>query len=84
MYAKHYFSSKNTVKKEDLSLQDQVLWQVSTMLFSLALSLEIAITVIYWLFLADPTSIYSYTSHILPIVFLGVDFILNMIVVELN
>ena len=47
--------------------------------------LNIAITTIYWLFLGKGNLEYfSYVLHILPIVFSGVDFIFNLIFVELN
>ena len=47
--------------------------------------MNIAITALYWLFLASGSLKYfSYILHILPIVTTGVDFIINLCVVELN
>lgn len=59
------------------------LWQLTTWLFTVSFELEIAITVIYWLFLGPPATYMSYISHMLPCIFLAIDFILNLVVVEL-
>jgi len=74
-----------TGKKETTVCKADFLWQLNNWLFSLVLCLNIAITSIYWLFLGKGTLDYiSYVNHILPIVFTGVDFIFNLVLVELN
>ena len=60
------------------------LWQLTVWINSLAIELETGITILYWMFLGPPESYRGYITHLMPIVLLTVDFILNMTVIELR
>lgn len=85
-YVMHYFAGGETGKKRQEDSNSKLIWQVTSMVYSLAFGMNIAITVIYWLFIANfsSLSLFSYTAHILPIAFTFGDFMLNMNVVEIN
>ena len=60
-------------------------WKVVSVLFSMALGIEIAITLNYWLVLHKPGSHVSYRNfvvHALPLIALTIDWHLNRILVE--
>lgn len=61
------------------------IWQFQSWLFTASLSLNIAITAVYWVFLAEGNMPYiNYVYHIAPLLFTGLDFVCNLCVVELN
>jgi hypothetical protein len=55
--------------------------------YGLCVILNVVITFIFWGFLdayVQPTVTLNYIIHICPILSVGVDFILNLVVIELN
>ena len=61
------------------------IWQFLTWLYGICVIFNAAITFIFWTFLdAKPTSSINYIIHICPILSVGVDFILNLVLIELN
>ena len=61
------------------------LWQLIVWVYGFCFTANIAITAIYWLFLAGPgIDVLSYLFHITPVVSILIDFVLNLVVIELN
>ena len=63
----------------------KLLWQFLSFTFGTSLTVNIMITLIYWMFLAvPPVEFVSTVFHTTPLIATLVDFVLNMIVIELN
>ena len=62
------------------------LWQIISWAYGFCFSLNITITTVYWLFLSQYSNevIRGFIFHIAPMVAIGIDFILNLVVIELN
>jgi len=73
------------VKNTDESCEAYFAWQFVSWLYSHCLVLNIAVTVIYFLFLqGKPQDYVGFSMHFVPFIITWVDFALNMITVEFN